>query len=189
MGKIYDDRGNRMSPCDSTKNGVRYRFYVSSALPRGRTAEAGSPGRVSATDIENAVRIAASGHFETGGLDQTNDAPDAIAMVERVVVAQDNLSISFSQFGERAMDKGATQIAISWSVRPKTLTGNVERDAESIGEDNESLVRAIARAHAWQQSFQRALTGRSRNLPRQKDCIQKSSVRRFGWRSFRQLLP
>src|SRR6266851_2772430 len=30
MGKLYDDQGNRMSPSFSTKNGVRYRFYISS---------------------------------------------------------------------------------------------------------------------------------------------------------------
>jgi hypothetical protein len=39
MGKLYDDRGNPMSPNYSTKNGIRYRFYVSSALLRGRKAE------------------------------------------------------------------------------------------------------------------------------------------------------
>src|SRR6202022_994900 len=47
MGKLYDDRGNRMSPSFSNKNGVRYRFYVSSALLRGRKTEAGSVARVS----------------------------------------------------------------------------------------------------------------------------------------------
>jgi site-specific DNA recombinase len=58
MGKLYDDRGNLMSPIFSTKNGVRYRFYVSSALLRGRKAEAGSVGRVSATEIESTVLAA-----------------------------------------------------------------------------------------------------------------------------------
>src|SRR6266852_4695454 len=48
MGKLYDDRGNRMSPSFSTKNGVRYRFYISSALLRGRKDEVGSLGRVPA---------------------------------------------------------------------------------------------------------------------------------------------
>jgi hypothetical protein len=42
MGKLFDDRDNRMSPSYSTKKGVRYRFYVSAALLRGRKAEAGS---------------------------------------------------------------------------------------------------------------------------------------------------
>ena len=59
LGKLYDDRGNRMSPSFSSKNGVRYRFYVSSALLRGRKAGAGSVGRVSAAQIENAVRVGA----------------------------------------------------------------------------------------------------------------------------------
>src|ERR1700730_3074123 len=51
MGKLYDDKGNLMSPSFSIKNGVRYRFYVSSALLRGRKTETGSVGRVSAADI------------------------------------------------------------------------------------------------------------------------------------------
>ena len=38
LGKLYDDRGNLMSPSFSSKNGVRYRFYVSSAILRGRKA-------------------------------------------------------------------------------------------------------------------------------------------------------
>jgi site-specific DNA recombinase len=57
-GKLYDDKGNRMSPSFSTKNGVRYRFYVSSALLRGRKTEAGSVGRVPAAAIESTVLAA-----------------------------------------------------------------------------------------------------------------------------------
>src|SRR6202165_3307853 len=55
MGKLYDDRGNRMSPSFSSKNGVRYRFYVSSALLRGRKTETGSVGRVASSSIEKLV--------------------------------------------------------------------------------------------------------------------------------------
>jgi site-specific DNA recombinase len=44
-----------MTPSFTLKNGVRYRFYVSSALLKGRKAEAGSVPRVSAPDIESAV--------------------------------------------------------------------------------------------------------------------------------------
>src|SRR6185436_9214224 len=58
MGKLYDDRGNLMSPSFSSKNGVRYRFYVSSALLRGRKDKAGSIGRVAAAEIESAVLAA-----------------------------------------------------------------------------------------------------------------------------------
>jgi site-specific DNA recombinase len=48
IGKLYDDRDNLMSPSFSTKNGVRYRFCVSSALLRGRKDKAGSIGRLAA---------------------------------------------------------------------------------------------------------------------------------------------
>jgi site-specific DNA recombinase len=62
MGKLYDDRGNRMSPSYSANNGVHYRFYVSSALLRGRKADVGSVGRVPAAEIESAVLSALKTH-------------------------------------------------------------------------------------------------------------------------------
>src|SRR5580692_7908827 len=61
-GKLYDDKGNRMSPSFSSKNGVRYRFYVSSALLRGRKTAAGSVSRIAATEIESAVLDALRQH-------------------------------------------------------------------------------------------------------------------------------
>ena len=62
-GKLFDDRGNRMSPRYATKGGRRWRYYVS-ARPylQGRKHEAGSVVRVSAFEIERraaeAVRTA-----------------------------------------------------------------------------------------------------------------------------------
>ena len=54
-GRIYDDRGNRMSPTHSNKLGVRYRYYVSHALLQSRKGEAGSVARVPAPEIEQLV--------------------------------------------------------------------------------------------------------------------------------------
>lgn len=48
-------RDNRMSPSYSTKNAIRYRFYISAALLRGRNAEAGSLPRISAKELAEAV--------------------------------------------------------------------------------------------------------------------------------------
>jgi site-specific DNA recombinase len=152
LGKIYDDRGNRMSPSYSVKNGIRYRFYISSALLRGRKTEVGSVGRVSATEIEIAVRTAVRTQPEHKS-DPAHGESDAIEMVERVVVSRDNLSISFAQFGDRADDDGATKITVPWSVKLRTPKGSMETDGESVGVDNESLIQAIIRAHAWKQSL------------------------------------
>jgi len=54
-GRIFDDRGNRMSPSHSNKGGVRYRYYVSHAIVQQRKAEAGSVARVPAPEIEHLV--------------------------------------------------------------------------------------------------------------------------------------
>jgi site-specific DNA recombinase len=54
-GRIFDDRGNRMSPSHANKGGVRYRYYVSHAILQQRQSEAGSVGRVPAAEIETLV--------------------------------------------------------------------------------------------------------------------------------------
>src|SRR5271163_3136274 len=41
-GKLFDDRGNRMSPSHATKGGRRWRYYVSQAILQGRKQDAGS---------------------------------------------------------------------------------------------------------------------------------------------------
>jgi hypothetical protein len=41
-GRLFDDRGNRMSPAHANKKGVRYRYYVSQALLQNRKGESGS---------------------------------------------------------------------------------------------------------------------------------------------------
>jgi len=55
-GRLFDDRGNRMSPTHANKNGARYRYYVSQALLQNRKAEAGSIARVPAPETEKLVR-------------------------------------------------------------------------------------------------------------------------------------
>ena len=54
-GRIFDDRGNRMSPSHTNKLGVRYRYYVSHAILQQRRSEVGSVGRVPAAEIEKLV--------------------------------------------------------------------------------------------------------------------------------------
>jgi site-specific DNA recombinase len=54
-GRLFDDRGNRMSPTHANKRGARYRYYVSHALLQNRRAEAGSIARLPAPEIESLV--------------------------------------------------------------------------------------------------------------------------------------
>jgi hypothetical protein len=43
MGRTFDDRGNRMTPSHSNKDGVRYRYYVCHTLLQGRKKDAVGP--------------------------------------------------------------------------------------------------------------------------------------------------
>ena len=54
-GKLFDDRGNRMSPSHAAKGERRWRYYVSQAILQGRKQEAGSVARVPALEIERRV--------------------------------------------------------------------------------------------------------------------------------------
>ena len=63
-GKLFDDRGNAMSPSHATKGGKRWRYYVSQALLQGRKSDAGSAARVPAPEVEKRVAEAIGGRVD-----------------------------------------------------------------------------------------------------------------------------
>ena len=87
MGRIYDDRGERMTPSHSIKNGARYRYYVSHALLQNRTDEAGSVPRVPAPEVEqlvvNSLREIASSQAGDSGPPTLADERDLIEQHRR----------------------------------------------------------------------------------------------------------
>ena len=54
-GKLFDDRGNRMSSSWARKGPKRWRYYLSQALLQGEKAKAGSIARIPAAEIERRV--------------------------------------------------------------------------------------------------------------------------------------
>jgi site-specific DNA recombinase len=145
MGKLYDDKGNLMSPSYSSKNGVRYRFYVSSALLRGRKTAAGSVGRIPAAEIENAVLAA----LEANRMDRdSNNESDPTSSVEHVVIACDHLQIRIAA-GKADGDGTAQEIRIARSAKSTDAVAVVEGNSGSGEAHNESLIQSIVRAHVW----------------------------------------
>jgi site-specific DNA recombinase len=139
-GKLFDDKGNAMSPSFSAKNGVRYRFYVSTAL-RGRTDRAGSVTRVSAPEIEGAIEDAVRCK-----LDEQDPPTDAIwDRVERAVVGVKGIVVTINSTNND--DRAAETINIPWtSKKPdRTDTSALPRDHEP----DQKLLQAVVRAHAW----------------------------------------
>jgi site-specific DNA recombinase len=139
MGKLYDDRGNLMSPSFSSKKGVRYRSYVSSALLRGRKDQAGSIGRVPAREIEGVVEEAVRGK-----LDIADASGQAITdRIERIVLGDTQIRVTLNA---KDSDSPVPAIEIPWT------SNKVSYDcvpAHSEPKPDPKLVQAIARAHAW----------------------------------------
>ena len=145
MGRLYDDKGNLMSPSFSSKNGVRYRFYVSSALLRGRKMAAGSVSRIAAVEIEGPVLAALNAHRPESGSDDTPTAE----MLERVIVARDRLLITIAG----TADHSAQEIKLKWSPKPRDSATAAPDDALREETRNQGLIQSVARAHAWLRSL------------------------------------
>jgi len=112
VGKLYDDRGNRMSPSEAAKGAKRWRYYISQAIQQGRKQDAGSVARVSAAQIEpsvlEAIRSAMGGH----------DLPaDAVReALDKITVGQTRLDIRWND--PRATDGSTESISVPWSPTP-----------------------------------------------------------------------
>lgn len=135
-GKLFDDKGNTMSPSFSTKNGVRYRFYVSTAL-RGRRHKAGSVTRISAPKIEDLVASAVRDQIEQDDITRET----LIDTIRRVVVSSERIQITYDH-GES--ESGSVEVP--WTpVNGSSQTRLPPNDAKA----DEKLLRAIIRARAW----------------------------------------
>jgi site-specific DNA recombinase len=149
IGKLFDDRGNVMSPSYSTKKGVRYRFYVSSALLRGRRAEAGSVGRVSAVTIEQTITDYISKRFEN----ETNNAESLRDLLARKLIRIE-LRKTCLRLTLRPANNGSIieappdSVDIPWTSKPDAAVQKIDAVAFDPT-PNPQLVHAIVRAHAW----------------------------------------
>jgi site-specific DNA recombinase len=139
-GKLFDDKGNAMSPSFSGKNGIRYRFYVSTAL-RGRTDRAGSVTRVSAPEIEGIIEDTVRRKLE----EQDASTQAAWDRVERVVVGAKVIRVKLSSTGT---DSTAEEtVDIPWtSKKPDRPNASILPPGR---EPDQKLLQALVRTHAW----------------------------------------
>jgi DNA invertase Pin-like site-specific DNA recombinase len=135
-GKLFDDRGNRMGPSFSRKNGVRYRFYVSTAL-RGRKHLAGSVKRVPATEIEQLIEQAIRKQVRLA-----HAAPsDIFDGIDRAVINSNHIRIAMKPA------YAGRPIEISWRLQKTNVITVIEPTGQS--KSDPKLIQAIVRAHAW----------------------------------------
>lgn len=141
-GILFDDRGNRMSPSFTTKKGVRYSFYVSTALLRGRKSEAGSVARISASRIENLIIRALSAHFKTSGDEGELTPSETLHLnAERITISANKVSLKPKE------NRPAFDVMLP-STSPSTCIEETTAPATET-EPDPKLVHSIVQAHAW----------------------------------------
>jgi hypothetical protein len=118
MGRIVDDRGNRMSPSHSRRGAARHRYCVSSALIQGQPLSAGSVARVPAARIEAVVLDAVRRHI---GHDAPIDNTELITTyVRRIEVRRTEIAISLWSSGARSARESIHPFSIAAYSRPSS---------------------------------------------------------------------
>jgi hypothetical protein len=148
-----------MSPSHARKRGIKYRYYLSSALLDGRPTKAGSVSRVPAAEIETVVVKAVQEHLK---LEEPHEPGSIVKThVTRVKVQADQLTIQLasSQKRKRGRPSPDNIIRVRWRKAPPRRRREVllpadetllTRDAKPIrSETRATLVAAIARGRRW----------------------------------------
>jgi site-specific DNA recombinase len=151
MGRIFDDRGNRMTPSHSNKDGVRYRYYVSHAVLQRRKQNAGRVARVPAIELEKIVveavraRLAAAGQMH----DEVSDREAVEGYVERIIVRPDAVDIAVK--GEE--QDHIPPISLPWQAHAfQSVKGVLHQPDEQptlAAEARDAILLAVAKARVW----------------------------------------
>ena len=133
-----------MGPSFSSKNGVRYRFYLSTAL-RGRKHKAGSVARIAARDIEGVVEEAVRQNLTSA------DASDRTVSerIERVVIGK-SLVRTTVKSEDQADGSSVQTLEIPCAPTKVSRTHLPPSD----GKPDQKLLQAVVRAHAWLSDLQ-----------------------------------
>jgi site-specific DNA recombinase len=155
-GRIFDDRGNRMTPSHARRRGIKYRYYLSSVLLQGQSERAGSISRVPAAEIEALVvrsvreRLKLTASVDDRGVIYTH--------VARVEIGPGKLVIKLIQArGRNRRAQRDLALQIPWHKPPSKrrreilLPVTIEpQNARPIrSETRETLVAALAWGRRW----------------------------------------
>jgi site-specific DNA recombinase len=155
-GRIFDDRGNRMTPSHARKRGIKYRYYLSSALLQGQSERAGSISRVPAAEIETLVIRSVRERFKLSV--PVDDRSVIDTYVTRVEIRPGKLVTKLIQ-AQRRKRRAESDLTlhIPWHKPPSKRRREIlmpdtlePQNARPIrAETRATLVAAIARGRCW----------------------------------------
>ena len=179
-GRIFDDRGNRMTPSHARRGNVKYRYYLSSALLHGTAERAGSVRRVPANDVEALVIKSVKEHLKPS--QPIDDRSLITAQVARVEIQPKQLVIHLIKkpegTGNRKKDHANGVLHVPWQKMPSTRRREVllpegmpPQHARPIrSETRATLVAAIARGRRWLDELTTDPSATTESIARREDC-------------------
>jgi site-specific DNA recombinase len=181
LGRIYDDRGHRMTPSHARKAGIKYRYYISSALLLGRAKQAGTVSRIPADEIEALVVKSVRDHLNVSA--DLGDAALVHNHVVRVEVQSDQLLIELANAKgvDRKPKRARNVIEVPWQKTSSTRRREVilpepasSQDTRPIRSESRALlVASIARGRRWLDELIADPTANTISIAKREDCTAR----------------
>jgi site-specific DNA recombinase len=177
-GRIFDERGNRMTPSHVRKRGIKYRYYLSSALLQGQPERAGAVTRIPAAEIEGLVMRSVRDH-----LNQSEEIEDAILItthVARIDVQAKQLVIELANAKGIGSKRSRSRniLKVPWHKTPLKrrreilVPGSVTpHDARAMRSETRALlIASIARGRRWLNELIADPTANTESIARRECC-------------------
>src|SRR5262249_42241030 len=169
-GILFDAAGDPMVATHATKQGMRYRYYVSQRYLRGlATPPIGAIVRVPAPDIEavvtKALRVYLARSDTAAAKPSSADQPNIRAMVARIEVRNSHLALWLMHPGQEGADETTdppapieenSPLLIPWTKPPAKRFKEIlpastarSRARPMKAERRTALIKSIARGRAW----------------------------------------
>jgi site-specific DNA recombinase len=181
IGRIFDNAGNRMTPSHVRKQGVKYRYYLSSALLNGKAERAGAVKRVPAADIETIVVKSIRKHLKLPAT--LNDRSLVETQIDRIEVHPAQLIVYLRQEERAANDSAEPEktLSISWqktaSTRRREILlpeGVAPQNARRIRSENRAtLISSIARGRRWLEELVSDSTATAESISKREGCTAR----------------
>ena len=147
-----------MTPSHVRKRGIKYRYYISSALLQGRPKQAGTVRRAPAKEVEDLVAKAVRGHFN-----EPAEIADAVLIHKHVVRAEihsDQIFIELTAAkaaNSKRKQNGHNVLEVPWRKTSPTRRREVlvpetgrPHDVRPIRSENRALlIASIAQGRRW----------------------------------------
>jgi DNA invertase Pin-like site-specific DNA recombinase/DNA-binding CsgD family transcriptional regulator len=183
-GRIFDDSGNGMTPTYAVKNGVHYRYYISTPLLHGKSDIAGTVARVPAADVEDTIVKALRERL------QIKEAEDNRMLlqtcVERVEIQTKRVVITLkpeviappSAIKNRKGNSDATIIHIPWTKPPTKRGRDIVLPAEVARDETKpikaarraKLIASIAKGRRWLDELVSGQTKSPEEIAQRERC-------------------